>query len=187
MGLPTEPDPPGNDCLCCWPEGQTPSIVYISFEGLESCNKAPGIIPPPFNGNVQLSQQEESPCNFLHEFDNFTFTYFSCEGGNTSCHQLYWFEEMFFDFTDSDCDIALTNILDCVAEHIHAQGGYASVAWNLGPTDHSIGSLLNSINMEPHAKTKFDFWPASEERMVVRFARKSDATNILILVEPTEL
>ncbi|GAH98748.1 unnamed protein product, partial [marine sediment metagenome] len=85
------------------------------------------------------------------------------------------------------CGIWFKNDIEtCEAGQLGA-GGNAVVMWNVGSRDHSIGSILNAINMEPHAETKFELWPAAEERACVRFARKKDATNILILVDPKEL
>lgn len=187
MGQPTEPFEYGEDCLCCWPEGETPSKVYISFEGLESCDKAPGVIPLPFNGVVAVPQSEEENCNFDRDFDGFHFTWASCLGLRSTCRQLWYYEEMFHDVKHADCKIYFENVLNCIGEHIHAEGGNATIMFHTGTNDHSIGSLLNAINMEPDPKTKFEFWPAKEGRIMVRFARKKDATNILILVEPENL
>lgn len=187
MGYPTDPDPIGDDCLCCWPANKTPSTVFASFVGIKPCDKPFNGIPQPINDVIQLWQDAQFPCYFEAAVDNWLTVWDSCKGATSVISQSWGINEYFLHNKIGNCWGTFENKLNCAGPIIYGHNGLAGVMWNLNPTDHSIGSLMNSINMEPHAKTKFEFWPASEERICIRFARKSDATNILILVEPTEL
>lgn len=187
MGHETDPDPPGNDCEGCWAAGKTPSIIYVSFTGISDCQVDPGIIPPPTNDIVSLNQTQDHPCEWDRLFDDGKYFWHSPVWfGNTVMEQYFQGTLYFTGWEVGHCQTQFSNTATCVIGNL-GENGEAAVTWNTGPIDHAIGSLLNAINMEPHANTKFEFWPASEERICVRFARKSDATNILILVEPTEL
>ena len=187
MGLPTIPDPTCVNCLTCHSEGETPCKKYISFTGIVSCEKLPGVVPPPFNSIVRVNQIEDHECEYERLFDDdLYFRYNSAILNGSQVEQEWFIWGMFLKGRPNNCETQFANTLTCAGPG-NGEGGNAAVTWNTGPSDHAIGSLLNSINMEPHAETKYEFWPASEERMVVKFARKSDATNILILVEPENL
>ncbi len=187
MGEPTLPGPFCDNCHTCHPDGETPCQKYISYTAITDCKEGGGIFPPPLNEVIVIDQIVDEACEWDKDFDDYHFHYRSAILAGSFVNQKY-FASFFFDsFNAENCKTRFSNNLVCGIGGAFGGGGEAAVMWNGGPADGSVGSLLNSINMEPHEKTKFEFWPASEERIVVRFARKKDATNILILVEPENL
>lgn len=187
MGHSTEPDPPGENCGTCFFEGKAPSSVYVSYTGITDCN--PDNVPPPipWNDSVRLPQIFDEPCFYLYEGPLWAHEWLAALGDMATLKQKWGAGFFFSGLRDQDCAVWFESLFEnCGAGHLGAEGN-GLVMWNVGTDDHSIGSLLNAINMEPEAETKFEFWPAAEGRGMVRFARKKDATNILILVEPTEL
>lgn len=187
MGQPTIPDDFCENCYYCHEADLTPCRKYISFTGIKDCNPDLPFIPPPINDVIRVDQLNGYPCEWYRLFDDdHEFLYNSALLAGSEV-KYRWFGMFFFSgWKPENCQVRFSNAFTCAGGHL-GEGGEAAIMWNGGPGDNSIGSLLDSINMEPHEKTKFEFWPASEDRICVRFARKSDATNILILVEPTEL
>lgn len=187
MGHSTIPTEPGEDCLCCWPPGDTPKAAYISFEGITDCGWDIPAVPAPMNASVEVIQSEFDPCFWTSSVAHWTFSWDPCMGDMNGCYQDWQIEKMFKGWQEGNCNTHFYNTLSCGPAHIYGGGGAAAVVFNMGHLDASLGSLMHSINMEPAEETKFDFWPASEERICIRLARKKDATNILILVEPENL
>ncbi|HUW44891.1 MAG TPA: hypothetical protein VMW50_03755 [Dehalococcoidia bacterium] len=161
--------------------------AYISFTGITDCKKAPGFIPPPGNYSVEVVQREGVPCFYEAVVGDWAYEYLGSFMGSCVVNQTWQNQNMFKGVNDVPCLAWFANTLVCAAGFVSGEGGEAAVMFNAGHVDGSLGSLMYSINMEPGPKTKFDFWPASDKKICVRFARKKDATNILILVEPTEL
>ncbi len=187
MGHSTVATAYGDNCLCCWDAGETPLSVYISFGEIEHCQLGDPVPAAPINDSFEIPQDPGDPCVWLDSIGPWHFRWEACWGGDSNCFQTWQIWDCFQGNQNFNCANYFDNILGCGAAFVSGTHGHAAIVYNTGPTDHSIGSLLAAINMEPHAETKFEFWPASEEKIVVRFARKSDATNILILVEPENL
>lgn len=63
MGLHTDPVPPGDDCIACWDAGETPSYIYVIFDGVLK-GDVPGAQQPP-NGRIfKCDQNVGDPCLF---------------------------------------------------------------------------------------------------------------------------
>jgi len=165
MGHSTEPDDTTEDCLACFPAGESPDEIYVGIVGGNESN-----------GTWGLPREPGYPCDYRATYNFIEYWYASALFFGSWMKAKFGPVFLFNSWLPDNC------------QYVFEDGDAdAIVMWNAGPTDHSIGSLLNAINMRPDSETKFDFTPASENRACVRFARKSDATNILILVEPTEL
>ncbi len=187
MGHGTDPSEYGDDCLCCWPPGETPLAAYVSYEGLEGCHPEDPDFPQPKNAAVEVIQDPVHACYWLSSVDPYLYAWDPCQGVNNGCYQANGVWDTFKGWQVGNCDAYFDNVNVCGQAFVAAEGGQAAVVFNTSHIDHSLGSLMAAINMEQGPETKFDFIPASEEKICVRFARKKDATNILILVEPTEL
>jgi len=62
MGLPLPEPEYGNDCLACWPPGETPKFVLMMITGAVGCPFG----PPPFDpANSAWILPQTNPCEWL--------------------------------------------------------------------------------------------------------------------------
>lgn len=77
MGIrvPPEPLPFGNDCLTCFPSGETPSILYVTFSGIKTGRPWIPALGPPCNGTFQLIQHVSDYCLWHYDGDRWHIEY----------------------------------------------------------------------------------------------------------------
>lgn len=181
-----EPIDYGNDCLSCFDAGETPEFVYIRFGLVAIC---PGVLDPncitPPNGRVfKLAQVPGFPCQYKYDTDPWhVFWNFKVGGQPLSAIQLRdWSDAIYFAATPASClaegtvihnDVAGCILHDCV------YGGIAVVTWTPQATD-----ILTAINITKGDDLFMELFPLADGKLVYKFCRIAESTNIKILYEP---
>ncbi len=184
MGQPM-PDVPieyGDDCLAGWPPSETPKYVYARFSKIEKCPD-PMLIPP--NDQVfKLTQDEFNPCDWFYQG-----SVWRVEFQVAADPDFVWLWLMdpetnipYFEETPAgppiEGHVFHNEIIACDAFH-GGKNGIAVVTWTPQATD-----ILKLINMEKAADLFMELRPREDGKLVYKFCRLQDATNIKILFEP---
>jgi len=176
----------GNDCLTCFPEGETPKYVYARFSNIRICDDpwCVGMPSPPNDRTFKLTQDEASSCKWRFEDDDWQVTWYAVDPPTYGARLIInekpnWFE-YFFGFTlpGNECETFFDNAAEC-AEGTCGVGGWGLVTWRLESL--LLMSLLNII-------TDYDLFmemrPLADGARVYKYCRLKDGTNIAIKFEP---
>ncbi|GAH22875.1 unnamed protein product, partial [marine sediment metagenome] len=188
MGQPM-PDVPieyGNDCLARFPAGKTPKYLYARFSQVVRCDPhtPPVCHTPPNDVVFKLTQDAVSPCVFMYDQSGWIVTfYFAFDSPPVTYVQLqdalgYLY---FSDFVPTPVDegyVFHNDLTRCEAMEC-AHGGIAIVTW----TDHAT-DILKAINMSKANDLFMEVFPTDDDKLVYKFCKLKDATNIKILFEP---
>lgn len=172
----------GDDCLTGWAAGKTPKYVYARFSGIETCPGASLISP---NGRVfKIPQEEFIPCEWFYD-DTVWRVEFQVAAAPNFVHLIL-----------TDVDAGVTHFEASVAMvpdegHVYVnenvacdlahegKNGIAVVTWTPQAT-----ALLESINMTKGADLFMELFPLANGKLVYKFCRIAESTNIKILYEP---
>ncbi len=176
----------GNHCTHCFANGETPKYVYARFILIVRCEgigKEACLFPP--NDRVfRLVQQVGFPCSWRYLGDIWECWYqpWRVADGKAGLflndHNL----KVYFDETKDACPPEGTvwhNAVDCTPALTCAIEGLGVVTWTPQATE-----LLESINMEKAADLFMELRPLEDGKLVYKFCRIADTTNIKILFEP---
>lgn len=184
----------GNDCNIgeglaapLWLDGETPRYVYMRFSLIELCN-IPACVgkPIPPNDRVfRLEQNALDPCIWEYDIDFYVFwrlynappPHCEFEIFHRPSFKLYFGDV--FNANDRDPRFG-TNVRNCGELNTCGFNGIACVRW--GPEAETI---LNGLNMEYEYSLFMELWPIPDGKIVYKFCRLQDATNVKILFDPT--
>ncbi|GAI01352.1 unnamed protein product [marine sediment metagenome] len=188
MGQPM-PDIPieyDDDCLLGFPAGETPKYLYVRFSKVAKCpDEPPDVYPIPPNDRVfKLTQRPDSPCVWEYESADW-YLQFIVWGPEVYTEIILWTADrkyvVFYNDNWGPPDEGFVYHHDrpeCLPG-IPAAGGFAVVTWNPQAT-----KLLEDINMEKARDLFMELRPLDDGKLVYKFCRLQDATNIAILFEP---
>lgn len=125
MGVPPPPDP-GDDCLACWPAGETPEKVYVHFTGIKiGATWVPGLGEPP---NQVWTLLQAAPCSWGLVFDPYIFLYRASPFACRILCQIAPFRDPFLSGPLAICTRFATNTIVAPAG-VAFYGGQAFVTW----------------------------------------------------------
>jgi len=184
--MPPVPIEYGDDCGVCFASGETPEFVYIRFGLMEACN--PVIVPPcrtaPNDRPFKLTQVNGIPCQYRYDIDPWhVFWSFKVGGPPLGALQLRdWLNRIYFAAIPAQClaegTVIHNDIFGWVGNACVANG-IAVVTWNPQAT-----KLLADINMKKARALFMELRPIVDGKLVYKFCRLQDITNISILFEP---
>lgn len=176
----------GDDCLLGWGEGETPKCVYARFSNLVKCPEDPPSTPiiPPNDRVFKLTQNPVVPCSWRYHIAPWDI-YFIILSAPTRMFlrieddpdYLNYFISTFTGDVEEGHVFDNEN-LECVGA-IGSTGGIGVVTWTPQATD-----LLAAINLLKGYDLFMELRPLINGRLVYKFCRLEDATNIKILFEP---
>lgn len=180
--MPDEPHKYGNDCLLKFDAGKTPKYLYARFSKIETCPLAPAIAPN--DRTFTLTQHASIPCLWEH---NGPIWLVSFEFILVSVLSRLWLKhiatgsEYFLQDEPGYIDEGFVFHNGYVACAGVRQGikGLGVVTWTQQATE-----LLEKINMQRAADLFMELRPRADGKLVYKFCRLQDATNISILFEP---
>ncbi len=181
--MPDEPIEYGDDCLTGWAAGKTPKYVYARFSLVETCPGASLISP---NDRVfKIPQEEFAPCEWFYDntvwrvefqiaaapdFVHLTLT--DVEAGVTHF-------EATVAGTPDEGHVYVNENVACDIAH-EGKNGIAAVTWTPQATQ-----LLEDINITKGDDLFLELWPLANGKLVYKFCRIDESTNIKILLDPT--
>lgn len=176
----------GDNCLACFASGETPEFVYVRFSLVEICPGAldPNCITPPNDRLFKLAQVDGFPCQYRYDTDPWhVFWNFSVAGPPLSAIQLRdWTESIYFAATPAEClaegTVIHNDVGGCVP-HDCVTGGIAVVTWSPQAT-----ALLEGMNIIKGYDLFMELFPLEDGKLVYKFCRTKDGTNIKFLLEP---
>lgn len=188
MGQPM-PDIPivyGADCLQCWDPAKTPKYVYARFSLVKRrTDQVPDVCITPANDRMfKLTQDPMEPCAWFYDQSGWTVRFDLVMQG-VGKTWLYLDDTIgnhyYSSITDTDCEEGkvLHNDFDGTELFLCGYNGIACVTWTPQATD-----ILKSINMEKAANLFMELRPLANGKLVYKFCKLQDATNIKILFEP---
>jgi len=171
-----------DDCLLKFEPGETPKYLYARFSKLETC---PPPAPTAPNDRVfKLTQDPELPCCWEYFSDEWYVSFEYLQDPDLSrlfiIHQItmQWY---FFDAVDGHVDegyVFHNDNTECFWD-IGGIDGLGVITWT-----HQATELLEKINMERAQDLFMELHPLEDGKLVYKFCRLQDATNIAILFEP---
>lgn len=181
-----EPIEYGDDCLLGFDPGKTPKYLYVRFSLVVKC---PDVGPNPFemppNDRVfKLTQHVTNPCDWVYLTTPWR-VFFTVVPEPVRNWLLLadtplgrWY---FFDSVDGvpDEGHVFHNWATVCDPGVPSIEGIAIVTWTKQATD-----ILESINMEKAQDLFMEMRPLDDGKLVYKFCRLKDATNIAILFEP---
>lgn len=170
-----------------WLDGETPRFIYMRFSQIQLCD-IPACVgnPLPPNDRVfKLEQNAIDKCLWEYDIDFYiywrlfsvppTWTEFDLYHRPTNKH--YFTADR--DANASDPRFAL-NEASCVNPNTCGSGGQACVRW--GPEAETV---LENLNMTYERDLFMELWPLDDGRMVYKFCKRSELTNVKILYDST--
>lgn len=180
--MPDEPIEYDNDCVLKFPAGKTPKYVYARFINLVKCPAA--ALLPPNDRLFKLTQQPGVPCMWRYVTAPWTITFeFLTFPVATRLFILHPATgDMYFNDTTNmyeDEGFVFTNEYAACGLQVGAIGGIAVITWSPQATE-----LLEAINMRKANDLFMELFPLADGKLVYKFCRLQDATNVKILFEP---
>ena len=184
--MPDEPIDYGTNCLHCFDADKTPESIYARFSGIEICpgDLDPTCKIPPNDRAFKLTQLNGYPCRYLYQQSGWVV---SCGLWQSPPGQgwlnlqdndwNYYFQAMFTVCPDEGIVLA-NDMVGCVP-HDCVRGGIGVITWTPQAT-----ALLAAINLAKDKDLFMELFPREDGKLVYKFCRLKDATNIKILFEP---
>lgn len=184
--MPDEPIEYGNNCSNCFDPDKTPEFLYARFSLIAQC--PPPIRPscriPPNDRVFKLSQTGIYPCGYLYD------------GTEWRVHITLWrsppaqgsfrledvdgniYFDVMFDVCPDEGIVYHSDMVDCLGQDC-AVGGIGVFTWTPQATE-----ILEAINLAKGEDLFMELRPLPDGKLVYKFCRLKDATNIKILFEP---
>lgn len=175
----------GSHCTHCFANGETPKYVYARFAGIVKCEGAgkEACLIPPNDRVFKLTQQVGFPCSWRYIGDTWECWYQPWVVADGKAHLFLndlnlkvYFEESLPACPDEGT--VWHGEEACELDLFCAELGIGVVTWNPQAT-----KLLEDINMEKAADLFMELRPLDDGKLVYKFCRLQDATNIKILFE----
>lgn len=176
----------GNDCLQCWPADLTPKYLYARFALVtKRIQGDPDVCSIPPNDVVfKLTQDPGAPCAWFYDQGNWTVRFdLVLQGvGNTWLYLDDTIGNHYFSSITASCygeGTVLHN--DFPPDEPNACGfnGIGVITWTPQATD-----LLAAMNLTKGYDLFMELRPLEDGKLVYKFCRLQDATNVKILFQP---
>lgn len=181
-----EPIEYGVHCTHCFANGETPKYVYVRFIGIEKCTGVGkgACLTPPNDRAFKLKQLVGFPCSWQFSDSVWTIDYQAWVVADGKAHlQLIDFNNaIYFERTLDSCQpegTVWSNSIACAPGLPCGESGIAVVTWSPQAT-----ALLEAINLSKGEDLFMELFPLENGKLVYKFCRIQDATNIKFLFEP---
>lgn len=180
--MPDIPIEYGDDCGFIWPAGETPKFLYIRFAGIEKC--AAATKQSPNDRAFKLEQVEFFPCYFRYDSAEWGIGVDVNAGPNPTDILLMSKGPIEAYFSEQHPQKIVEGRVyhnDYGACPLGRGGkdGICVITWTPQAT-----ILLEAINLYKGPDLFMELWPLEDGKLVYKFCRLKDATNIKILYEP---
>lgn len=181
MGIIPTPTTPGNNCVVCWPPGETPIYLKVFFSGIKKGDNWHGGLPQPPNGYYDYTQIVADPCIYAIPVDVF-FGQLRFRAVDTSLGLLVvpGFP-CFAHISPLICPRYLTTDLVFPAGNWY-YGGQAFIS-----TPAEMQALIEMAMPVVGPDPRMELFPMEDDKIVIRFANKHENTNMKIKFNVDEL
>lgn len=165
----------GDNCAICFPAGQTPKYLMVSFTGiLPGEFYDPAIYPPIPNRLFKLEQKPFDPCRFEFRAGDY-WVVFNIGGYNTTMSVLNYSGAYIFFIAGPlpACKWAGQNNYQDPGGRITYKGRY-QIAWLAPVGTVSLRNAVEAMGFDPDDDIVIDWFPFSNTQMVVRVVRVQD-------------
>ncbi len=184
--MPDEPIEYGDNCTLGWPAGKTPKFVYVRFSKVVKCpDNPPTFFSTPPNDRVfKLTQLDYDACSWRYSSPTWCVDYALTAGPLRTHLFLTNADDVSAYFLDQPTPIKIEgyvfhNQYTTCPGFLGAHDGIAVVTWTPQATD-----ILEAINLAKARDLFMELFPRDDGKLVYKFCRLEDATNIKILFEP---
>jgi len=180
--MPDKPIEYGLDCIAGWEAGVTPKFVYARFAGIEKCPD-PDLIPPN-DRTFKVTQEPLTPCDWFYEGSVWRVEFQVATEPDFVYLVLTDHEAGVTHFEATiagppvEGQIYQNENLVCDEAH-GGKNGIAVVTWTPQAT-----ALLEAINLSKGEDLFMELFPLADGKLVYKFCRIAESTNIKILFEP---
>lgn len=207
LPIPTElPEPPkifGDDCLDCFPAGQTPKHKTVFFSDIVDCNPDEPAGHGALPNILILEQLEDTPCIYVGwHLEIWHSHYWLDISNNSKLNLLYSTLSYFLNTKAQPCEKVFESELSCSNSDPGGSGGTAFVPNHQVTVplkdDREAFQIANSYNFSPPrlnyrtpglelepGEYEPDLKPAAENRCI-KLLHNSDATSILLKHKPNK-
>ncbi|GAH25418.1 unnamed protein product [marine sediment metagenome] len=176
----------GDDCLLAFEAGKTPKYLYARFVNLVKCPDVPPDVhvQPPNDRAFKLTQAPGAPCLWEYDVDPwYIWMEFIEFPAGTRLHILHRpsGDNHFTNLVDGYIEegYVFTNEYLVCGLQVGSIDGIAVVTWTPQATD-----LLAAINLAKGYDLFMELFPREDGKLVYKFCKLKDATNIKILYDP---
>lgn len=176
----------GSDCAQCWSAGLTPKYLYARFALVtKRTDHIPDVCSIPPNDVVfKLTQDPGEPCAWFYDQGLWTvrFDLVNLGIGNTEFTLDDTIGNHYFHNRSDTCypeGTVLHNDIPSDDPTACGFAGFGCVTWTPQATE-----LLAAINLTKGYSLFMELRPRADGKLVYKFCRLQDATNISILFEP---
>lgn len=184
--MPDKPIEYGNSCSQCWDPGETPKYVYARFSIVKRrTDQVPDVCITPANDRLfKLTQDPMEPCAWFYDQSGWTVRFdLVMQGvGNTWLYLDDTIGNHYYSSISPSCyqeGTVLHNDFDGSEPFDCGYNGIAVVTWTPQATE-----ILEAINLAKGKDLFLELFPREDGKLVYKFCRLKDATNIKILFEP---
>lgn len=176
----------GNPCPIGFPDGDTPKYLYVRFSQIIKCPDWPPTFfeTPPNDHAFKLTQSETYACVWQVTTTDWNVVV-DLQFNPTKI--IFWLEHMpdgrvyFYSLTDTplvEGKAYHNENLDCGIGYASV-GGFATVTWRLQTL-----KVMGLLNIKTAKDLFMELRPRKDGKLVYKFCRLQDATNIAIEFEP---
>jgi len=189
MGIPWPPPDflRGDDCLACYPAGETPKLLYATVEGVSDCGNYPGVLCDP-NGIWTLTQSPVIPCQWASGSGLFRALYQASTGGISKFRIVEaYFEIKCFYSEGALCATSFTNQTDC-NDFADTEGEGGTAVITPAPFPYAADAVLAaaSLGLTDEDIYKWEVYTIEgSDDIVFRFVRPSRRDCIYIRWTPS--
>jgi len=184
--MPDKPILYGDDCNIAFDPGETPLHVYARFIGMIPCPDNPPTFfaTPPNDRTFNLTQDIAVPCRWSISTGPWDVVFWMTPAPLRTTLTIQNNDDMGNYFTGQPLGIKgegfviANEILACqpwTGSHL----GIGVITWTPQATE-----ILEAINMEKGEDLFMELFPLEDGKLVYKFCRLKDATNIKILFQP---
>jgi len=184
--MPDKPILYGVNCSQCWDPGKTPKFLYARFINvIRRTDLVPDVcIIPPNDRVFKLTQDPMEPCAWFYDQSGWTVRFdLVMQGvGNTWLYLDDAAGNHYFTSITPSCYQEGTVLHN---EYLGAEPftcgyvGLGVITWTPQATE-----ILEAINLGKGEDLFMELFPLADGKLVYKFCRIKDATNIKILLEP---
>ncbi len=184
--MPDEDIAYGNNCNIGFDPGETPLDVYARFIGMVQCPDNPPTFysTPPNDRVFRLRQDPGVPCRWFIASDPWDVTFWMTPAPLRTSLFIQNNVDLGLYFSAQPLGIkaegfVITNEILVCQPFFGAHLGIGVVTWTPQAT-----ALLEALNLKKGRDLFMELFPRDDGKLVYKFCRLRDSTNIKILFEP---
>lgn len=176
MGMIITPTPFGDDCIKCYPPGETPAKFKCFFGGISMGGDWHDGIPYPPDGFYNLYQSDISPCVWYSNDDKWNISLLWMTGYSLLDCVAKTAEVAFSNVPNFECVKFFSSIISEPPNKFY-YGGYGYIT-----TPEGVAAAVNRIVPVFEDGARFEVTPSAGGLIGIRYANVKHNQNIIVQV-----